>query len=96
MNSTKRHVDPVPDEFESYEEAAAFWDTHDTTDYLELFETVDVNAKLRRRHYEIEVEEDVMMAVRALTKKRGITASRLVNDILRQQILAGHSAGASG
>jgi hypothetical protein len=29
-NSGKR-VDPIPDEFATYEDAAAFWDTHDTT-----------------------------------------------------------------
>src|SRR5690348_4332818 len=37
----KKDRDPVPDEFASYEEAAEFWDTHDTTDYPECFITVD-------------------------------------------------------
>lgn len=37
----KAHRDPLPEEFRSYEEAAEFWDTHDTTDYADDFETVD-------------------------------------------------------
>lgn len=33
MNDSKKIIDPIPEEFGSYEEAAEFWDTHDTTDY---------------------------------------------------------------
>ena len=33
MNNKQKQIDPLPDEFSSYEEAAEFWDTHDTTDY---------------------------------------------------------------
>ena len=48
----KKPIDPIPEEFASYEEAAEFWDTHDTTDYPDAFRTVvgavrcmDINAK---------------------------------------------------
>jgi len=60
MNNRKKHVDPIPDEFASYEEAAAFWDTHDTTDYPEAFQTVEVQGELRQRHYEVEIDEDLI------------------------------------
>jgi hypothetical protein len=33
MSDNQKHIDPLPEEFGSYEEAAEFWDTHDTTDY---------------------------------------------------------------
>jgi hypothetical protein len=56
--SRKKRVEPMPEEFGSYEEAAAFWDTHATTDYPEAFRTVKVVSELRQRRYEIEVEED--------------------------------------
>jgi hypothetical protein len=49
-------VDPIPEEFASYEEAAEFWDTHDTTDYPDAFRTVDVVAEFKRRYYEVEIE----------------------------------------
>jgi hypothetical protein len=45
MSTKAKQVDPIPDEFASYEEAAEFWDTHDTTDYLSSFETVSVDAE---------------------------------------------------
>jgi hypothetical protein len=34
MSSKPKQTDPLPEEFASYEEAAEFWDTHDTTDYF--------------------------------------------------------------
>ncbi|MBI4641089.1 MAG: hypothetical protein HY731_10360, partial [Candidatus Tectomicrobia bacterium] len=41
MMPKKKRVDPIPEEFSSEEEAAEFWDTHDTTDYPEAFHTVN-------------------------------------------------------
>ena len=46
----KKRVEPTPDNFESYEAAADFWDTDDTTNYLDEFRTVEVNTELRARH----------------------------------------------
>ncbi len=56
MNDTEKQLDPIPDEFNSYEQAAEFWDAHDTTDYPEAFETVAVETEFRRRRYEVEIE----------------------------------------
>jgi hypothetical protein len=36
MSKKAKQVDPIPDDFVSYEEAAKFWDTHDITDYTAL------------------------------------------------------------
>ncbi|HVF10419.1 MAG TPA: CopG family antitoxin [Abditibacteriaceae bacterium] len=55
----KKRVEPTPEHFESYEAAADFWDTHDTTDYLDEFRTIEVNSELRVRHYEVEIDEGV-------------------------------------
>jgi hypothetical protein len=64
MNSINKPVDPLPPEFSSYEEAADFWDTHDTMDYPDVFETVVVQAELRQRHYEVEIEPDIIPVLR--------------------------------
>lgn len=47
----KKLVDPIPKEFASYEDAAEFWDTHDTTDYLDSFKAMLVEATLHSRQY---------------------------------------------
>ncbi len=68
--STKKDVDPIPEEFDSYEKAAEFWDTHDTTDCPDAFRTVDVESEFRSRHYEVELEEEVIRKLRAQARKR--------------------------
>ena len=86
-NSGKR-VDPIPNEFATYEEAAAFWDTHDTMDYPDAFQTVEVEeVALRQRRYEVEIDEDVLRMLQEQARKRDLPISRLASDLLRQQLL---------
>ena len=94
-NSGKR-VDPIPDEFATYEDAAAFWDTHDTTDYPDAFQTVDVEeAVLRQRRYEVEIDEDVVRMLQEQARKRALPISRLASDLLRQQLLPSSTSSPS-
>jgi len=89
MNSTKKKADPIPEEFNSYEEAAEFWDTHDTADYPDQFEVIAVEAKFKRRRYEVEIDEDVIKLLRQRAQKLGVSVSYLTNDMLRRQIMPG-------
>lgn len=84
--SKKKQIDPLPEEFASYEEAAEFWDTRDTTDYPDAFRTVKVVSELKNRHYEIEVEADVVKALQAQARRSGVTLSQLASQLLRQQL----------
>ena len=83
----KKPIEPIPEEFTSYEEAAEFWDTHDTTDYLDIFRTIEAKTKLRSRHYEIEVEADVVRALQIKARQRKVTVGRLASDLLHQQLV---------
>ena len=84
----KKQIDPIPEEFASYEEAVEFWDRHDTTDYPNAFSTVKVESELRKRHTEIEIDADVIKALRAQARRKGVTPSHLASDILRQRLTA--------
>ena len=87
MSDKKKPADPIPEEFATLEEAAEFWDTHDTTSYPDVFVTIEAQTELRERHYEVEVAEDVILILREHAQKRRVSVSDLVNDLLRQQIL---------
>jgi CopG antitoxin of type II toxin-antitoxin system len=94
-NSGKR-VDPIPNEFATYEDAAAFWDTHDTTDYPDAFQTVEVEeVVLRQRRYEVEIDEDVLRMLQEQARKRALSISRLASDLLRQQLLPSSTSSPS-
>lgn len=86
MNDKPKAIEPIPEEFGSYEEAAEFWETHDTTDYPESFEGVTVETEFRRRRYEIEIDEDLMKVLTEQAHKRGVAVSQLVDDLLRERI----------
>ncbi|NIR50187.1 hypothetical protein GWO43_16920 [candidate division KSB1 bacterium] len=86
MSKKNKKIDSIPNEFTSYEEAAEFWASHDTTDYPDAFEDVKVKSEFKERHFEIEVDEDVLKALRAEARKQGVSTSRLASEILRRQM----------
>lgn len=86
MKSKRKKIEPIPDEFQSYKEAAEFWDTHDTTDYINVFTTIDAQAKLRKRHYEVAVDEDVIKALKKKAQKFGVPIGQIVGEMLRKQL----------
>ncbi len=86
MKNKKNDIDPIPEEFASYEEAAEFWDTHDTTDYPEAFQTVNVQADIRKIRYEVEIEDDIIKIIAEKARERGVAVSRLVSEMLRGQL----------
>ncbi len=88
MKTKKKHVDTLPGDFGSYEEAAEFWDKHDTTDYLDVSRPVKTVSQFRGRRYEIEIEDSIARVLRLRAKRKGVTPSHLANDLLRRELVA--------
>lgn len=84
----EKTIDPIPQIFDSAEAAGDFWDTHDTMDYPDVFEDVEVNAVRRHRFYEVAIEDDVAAVLRDKAQQQGISASDLATRLLRQQLVA--------
>jgi hypothetical protein len=89
MPSEDKHIDPLPDEFKSLEEAAEFWDTRSITDYEEFLEPVEVDVDIRRRHFEIEVDEETFLALREEAQKERKPVKELASEILKRRLRAG-------
>ncbi len=85
--SKNTDIDPIPEEFATYEEAAEFWNTHDTTDYTGDFRTVDVESEFRGRTYEVELEEAVVESLQARARREGVSVSCLASRLLREQLV---------
>jgi len=88
MEKTKVEREEIPDEFSSYEEAGEFWDSHDSTDYLDQMTPVRMDARLEARRFEIEVDEDIVMQLRQRAVLESLSASRLANRLLRKELAA--------
>jgi hypothetical protein len=86
MKNTKDKRDEIPENFASEEDAGRFWDTHDSTEYLDHMEPVDADVRLERRHFEIEVDADVVDALRRRATAEHVAASSLANNLLRREL----------
>ena len=89
MPNTDRQTDPLPDEFRSDEEAGEFWNTHSITDYEAFLEPVELDVDIKRRHFEIEVDEESFLALRETAKKERKPVKQLASEILKQRLRAG-------
>ncbi|MEZ4863062.1 MAG: CopG family antitoxin [Caldilineaceae bacterium] len=87
-NHNHKADNTIPEEFDSYEEAAEFWEIHDTAEYSDTFVPVNIQAEFRQRHYEIELDKDIVIALNQLATKRGIAIRELANELLREQLVA--------
>jgi hypothetical protein len=81
----KKTRDPIPENFESLEAAAEFWDTHDLTDYRDEFREVkDVTIDLNPRR--LRLEDELARRIGQLARQRGVSSETLVNLWLQQKL----------
>lgn len=77
-------IDPIPDNFDSIEEAAEFWDTHSLADYWDQTEEVkDVKINIVRTHFRVDAK--LARKIGRIAKKRGISSETLVNLWLQEK-----------
>jgi CopG antitoxin of type II toxin-antitoxin system len=87
MARNNRKRDPIPGNFATVQEAAEFWDTHDLTDYEDIWQEVDFHVNLNRPpspRIELEPEIANEFAKRARAKK--MTLESYVNRTLREYL----------
>lgn len=85
-NKTTQSRDEIPENFDSYEAAAEFWDSHDVSDYLDLTEEVtDIQIKLKRKHFRIEPDISARLTQKA--REKGISTETLINLWLQEKLI---------
>lgn len=75
----KRRPDPLPEHFRNLDEAAEFWDTHDSADYEEHMREVECEVDIQRRVHLVSLDTDLYLRVNAIAQTRGVLAETLVN-----------------
>lgn len=86
MQKNEKSRDPVPSEFGSYEQAAEFWDTHDLTDYDDVWKEVEVQVRLDPARLSIHLEPQVAEQVVAQAKQQRVSPDIFVNRILQEYL----------
>jgi hypothetical protein len=81
-----RKPEKIPEEFKTYEEAADFWDTHDSTDYLNQLEEIEIDVDIQKKHYLIEVDMKIAEILQESARKKGMSVTSLANKLLQKQL----------
>ncbi len=84
MKSTDKTIDPLPDSFETAEQAGEFWDTHSLMDYQEQLEATDDMIEISERVFEVQVAEDVFKKLQKQASSLHQPVPKIVDEILRR------------
>jgi predicted HicB family RNase H-like nuclease len=82
-NNVKR--DPVPDHFESIEEAGEFWDNHDLADYQDLTRESEFTVDIQQRVFLTALEPQLAKRLAEFARKQGISTETLINVWLTEK-----------
>jgi len=87
MAENKTRRDPLPEAFDTFEEMAEFWETHDITDYDEYLTPVEVEiATHPRREYIITLSDTLNESLRRIQQQEGVSLSTLVNLWVQEKL----------
>ncbi len=82
----KKKRDPLPDHFNSLEEAGEFWDTHSGADYEEYMIPVHFEVDLRRSVREVRIANEILREVTKIARRQGLKTETLVNLWLQEKV----------
>ena len=82
-----RKIKQIPEEFKTYEEAAEFWDTHDSTEYEDVLEEVEMHVDIQKRHYLIELGKNTAQLLQKSALKKGVPPGYLASEILEKRLV---------
>jgi len=85
-SKTTKARDPLPEHFNSIEEAADFWDTHDSGEYEEFFKDVECTFDIKKRTHLISMDGSLYDEVRAIAKKKRIPTEKLVTRWIKEKL----------
>jgi hypothetical protein len=81
----KKLRDPLPERFETVDEAAEFWDAHDSSEYEEHMSDVECTVDIKRRTYLVSLDGDLYKRVRAIAREKGVAAETLVSRWIEEK-----------
>lgn len=87
MDENKNVVDPLPETFDTFEEMADFWETHDVTDYAEFLTPVEMSiAEHPVTEYVITLSDTQDDLLQRATEREGISLTALINAWVQEKL----------
>jgi hypothetical protein len=86
-DSDQKNREPIPEEFESLDAAAEFWDSHDLGDYWDLTSSADLEVRLSRRIFLTPIEPELAKKVTTYARSQGISSETLINVWISEKLM---------
>lgn len=87
MERNKAHRDPLPEEFRTIEQAAEFWDTHDLTDYEDVWKEVNFEVNVKPSpETSVKLEPQVAKQRAARARAQKVSLQDLTNRVLKEYL----------
>ena len=88
MAKNKKQRDSVPERFASIEKFTEFWDTHDITDYPDVWRETDLKVNLLNRSYAVPLNPRLAKKLQVIARSKRTTVKQLVNRWLEERVRA--------
>jgi hypothetical protein len=85
-SKVKKQRDPLPEQFNTLEEAGEFWDTHDSADYEDYMRDIEYEGNIKYRTYLVALDGDLYHKVQAIAQEKGVPAETLVNQWVQEKV----------
>ncbi len=82
------HRDPLPESFDTLDEAGEFWDTHSSADYEDEMEDVDVEVHLSSTQVYCAIDRELARRLRERAHQEGVSTEDLIQRWLRERVAA--------
>jgi hypothetical protein len=87
MRKNKRKVDPIPDQFTSFEALANFWETHDLTDYEDQLKEVKYKIAAKpTRQFVLTLSDELTKTMQKAVRREGVSMQTLVNLWVQERL----------
>ncbi len=86
MPKSKKEHDQIPEHFNSIEEAAEFWDSHDLADYWDLTREAEFDVDIQRRVFLTALEPELAKKLSECARKQGVSTETLINVWLSEKL----------
>jgi hypothetical protein len=93
MRKNSRKREPIPQNFKSVAEAAAFWDTHDLAEYWDLTREASFEVDLQRHVFLTALEPELAKKLVACARQQGISTETLINVWLAEKLMTATKNG---
>jgi hypothetical protein len=81
MNVVKKK-EPIPEHFDTDEEAGDFWDTHSADDYWDEIEETEMEFDIQKHKFLVPIDDRIYHLIKKQAEVNHCTVEQMINNLL--------------